>query len=99
LVVFGYRDIINVFFQGFEGGFWSNHYEAPQKLKGLAKLHLLIKDHDIEVERFKGENNGNKDVSLLENSTKLKHLYLHALIDHVRSFFLHLFIIVLNQWH
>jgi len=71
--------------------------KAPQKLKGLAESYLLIKNQDIEVERFKGENNGNKYVSFLEHSTKLKHLYLHALIDHVRSFFLHLFLIVLNQ--
>jgi len=66
-------------------------------LKGLAESYLLIKDKDIKVERFKGENNGNKDVNLLEHSTKLKHLYLHALIDHVKFFFLHLFFIVLNQ--
>ncbi len=78
-------------------GFEATTPKAPQKLKGFAKSYILIKDQNIEVERFKGENNGNKDVSLLENSTKLKHLYLHALIDHVRSFFLHLFIIVLNQ--
>ncbi len=71
--------------------------KAPQKLKGLAKSYLLIKNQDIEVERFKGENSGNKNVSFLERSTKLKHLYLHALIDHVRFLFLHLFVIVLNQ--
>jgi dihydropteroate synthase len=71
--------------------------KAPQKLKGFAKSYLLIKDQVIEVEKFKGENSGNKYVSLLEHSTKLKHLYLHVLIDHVRSFFLHLFFIVLSQ--
>jgi len=78
-------------------GFEVTTPKAPQKLKGLAKSYLLIKDQDIEVERFKGENNGNKNVSFLEHSTKLKHLYLHALIDHVISFFLHLFLIVLGQ--
>jgi len=71
--------------------------KAPQKLKGFAKSYLLIKDQVIEVEKFKGENIGNKYVSFLEHSTKLKHLYLHVLIDHVRSFFLHLFFIVLSQ--
>jgi hypothetical protein len=66
-------------------------------MKRLAKSYFLIKDQDIEVERFNSENKGNRDVSFLEHSTKLKHLYLHALIDHVRSFFLHLFLIVLSQ--
>jgi hypothetical protein len=78
-------------------GFEATTPKAPQKLKGLVESYFLIKDQDIEVERFKGENNGNKDVSFLEHSTKLKHLYLHALIDHVKSFFLHLFFIVLSQ--
>ncbi len=78
-------------------GFEATTLEAPEKLKGLVESYLLIKDQDIEVERFKGENSGNKDVRFLEHSTKMKHLYLHALIDHVRSFFLHLFLIVLSQ--
>jgi hypothetical protein len=77
-------------------GFEATNLEAPHKLKGLAESYL-IKNQDIKVERFKGENNGNKYVSFLEHSTKLKHLFLHALINHVRSFFLHLFIIVLSQ--
>jgi hypothetical protein len=78
-------------------GFEAITPKAPQKLKGLAKSYFLIKDQDIEVEIFKGENNGNKDVSFSEHSTKLKHFYLHALINHVKSFFLHLFLIVLSQ--
>ncbi len=78
-------------------GFGTTTLEAPQKLKGLIKSCFLMKDQDIEVERFKDENRGNKDVSFLEHSTKLKHLYLHALIYHVKSFFLHLFFIVLSQ--
>jgi hypothetical protein len=78
-------------------GFEATTLATPQKLKGLAKSYYLIKDQDIEVERFKGENNDNKYVSFLEHLTKLKHLYLHVLIDHVRSFFLHLFLIVLSQ--
>jgi hypothetical protein len=44
-------------------GFEATILEAPQNLKGLAKSYLLIKDQDIEVERFKGENSGNKNVS------------------------------------
>jgi hypothetical protein len=71
--------------------------KAPQKLKGLTESYLLIKNQDIEVGKFKGENNGNKDVSFLEHSTKLKHLYVHSLIDHVRFFFLNLFLIGLSQ--
>jgi hypothetical protein len=78
-------------------GFEATIPEVPQTLKGFAKSYFLIKDQDIEVEIFKGEHNGNKNVSLLEHSTKLKHLYLHVLIDYVMSFFLHLFLIVLNQ--
>ncbi len=78
-------------------GFEATNPEAPWKLKRLIESYLLIKDQDIEVERFKGEKNGNKYVSFLEHSTKLKHLYLHALIDHVKSLFLHLFLIVLSQ--
>jgi hypothetical protein len=78
-------------------GFEATTLEAPQKLKGLEESYFLIKDQDIKVEKFKGENSGNKYVSFLEHSTKLKHLYLHALIDHVKSSFLHLFLIVLNQ--
>ncbi|CAM6060221.1 unnamed protein product [Sphagnum tenellum] len=42
-------------------GFEATTLEAPQKLKGLAKSYLLIKDQDDEVERFKGEDSGNKD--------------------------------------
>ncbi len=80
-----------------KAGFEATTLEAPQKLKGLAKSYLLIKDQDDEVERFKGEDSGNKDVGFLEHSTKLKHLYLRALRDHVRSFFLHFFLIVLSQ--
>jgi hypothetical protein len=78
-------------------GFETTTPKAPHELKGLAESYLLIKDQDIEVERFKRENNVNKDVSFLEHSTKMKHLYLHVLIDRVRSFFLHLFFIVLSQ--
>ncbi len=78
-------------------GFVATTLEAPQKLIGLTESYLLIKDQDIEVESFKGENSGNKDVIFFEHSTKLKHLYLYALIDHVKYFFLHLFLIVLNQ--
>jgi hypothetical protein len=78
-------------------GFETSTPKAPQKLKGFAKSYLLIQDQDIEVEKFKGENSGNKYVSFLQHSTKLKHLYLHALINHVRSFFLHLFFIILSQ--
>jgi hypothetical protein len=44
-------------------GFEATILEAPQKLKGIAKSYLLIKDQDIKVERFKGENNGNKKAS------------------------------------
>jgi hypothetical protein len=78
-------------------GFEATTPKAPQKLKGFAKSYILIKDQNIEVERFKGENSGNKDVSFLEQSTKLKHFYLHVLIDHFISLSLHLFLIVLNQ--
>jgi hypothetical protein len=58
---------------GFEGGLWNNHSWGSTKIKGLVESYLLIKDQDIEVERFKGENIGNKDVSFLEHSTKVKH--------------------------
>ncbi len=78
-------------------GLEATNPEAPRKLKRLVESYFLIKDQDIEVERFKGEYNGNKYVSFLEHSTKLKHLYLHALIDHVKFLFLHLFLIVLSQ--
>jgi hypothetical protein len=44
-----------------KAGFEATTLEAPQKLKGLAKSYLLIKDQDDEVERFKGEDSGNKD--------------------------------------
>ncbi len=80
-------------------GFEATTPEAPQKLKGLAKSYFLIKDQDMEVERFKGEKSGNKNVSFLEHSTTLNHLYLHALINHVRSFFLDLFLIVFSPLH
>jgi hypothetical protein len=78
-------------------GFEVTTPEAPKKMKGLAESYLLIKYQNIEVERFNIENNGNRDVSFLKHSTKLKYLYLHALIDHVRSFFLRLFFVVLIQ--
>jgi hypothetical protein len=78
-------------------GFEATTLEAAQKMKGLAESYFLIKDQDDEVERFKGEDSGNKDVGFLEHSTKLKHLYLHVFRDYVRSFFLHLFLIVLSQ--
>jgi len=54
-------------------GFEATIPEAPQKLKGLAKSYLLIKDQNIKIERFKGENSGNKHVRFLGHSTKLKH--------------------------
>ncbi len=54
-------------------GFEASTPKAPQKLKGFAKSYFLIKKQDIEVEKFKGENSGNKYVSLV-GSIGARHL-------------------------
>lgn len=54
-------EILDSVEQVLKAGFEATTLEAPQKLKGLAKSYLLIKDQDDEVERFKGEDSGNKD--------------------------------------